>query len=745
MDPSRGGPAGNGVAADNDEVCLWLQKALDVQCREVVAVLQRCQSEILSDMRSRAPGSAATDLHSVSLPGGESKGAFELLQAHMVTPVPSECPPASPPARGYNPASPQGLRATSNQFLHVPLGQTAMHPLQKPQVLEIPGGIPPVDTECSHTDGDGKGSMEKSNDLWGKSEQTALAESDAETTTKDMMKEEATEVSSFKDSDKEAFESENCWKTEQDMTVTAGSSTNKVPWGGRRGSRASVRSSFNLPIGSGWQTFVANRQKMMKAISSKSTHSANKGEMYRRRKSRDFNQIVMKNEESDHKARNEISRLQRIVLSPRFELLFALVILANAIVMALEAQYNGLNLGYDQGFKDQEASDQVPWAEAVWLVAEWFFGLLFLIELTMKVTALKSIFFKDIWNVFDGLIVFAWIFDRVGEAELAIPPSVLRLTRLVRLLRLLRLVRTIQGFDSLYLMTASIRSSLSALGWSSAILFLGELMNALLMQVVLENYVKSDADPNDRYAIYERFGTCSKAMLTMFEMMFGNWYTVTRLLVVNVNEWFMVYGIAHQLFVGFAVLEVITGIFFHETFKVASMDDSIMMSQKNRQNKVHREKMDVLFHYADRDGSGALDREEFKAILGKAEIRTWLAAMDLDVSDVDTVFDLVANEEGALTSQELVDGVARLKGPARSIDVVALLKKVETLEKQMTKIGSQEQQRHQSELFHRVLPPLQVSPKAPSTSNLEASFKVADHYDEESRPLTGAAGGGVEV
>eukprot|EP00971_Amphidinium_carterae_P223799 4440556-Amphidinium_carterae.1 len=110
------------------------------------------------------------------------------------------------------------------------------------------------------------------------------------------------------------------------------------------------------------------------------------------------------------------------------------------------------------------------------------------------------------------------------------------------------------------------------------------------------------------------------------------------------------------------------------------MDDSIMMSQKNRQNDVHRQKMDTLFHYADNDGNGSLDREEFQNILRKQEVRTWLAAMDLDVADVDTVFDLVANSDGQVSAAELVDGVARLKGPARSIDVVALLKNVETME-----------------------------------------------------------------
>jgi len=398
---------------------------------------------------------------------------------------------------------------------------------------------------------------------------------------------------------------------------------------------------------------------------------------------RGFDQVVLKSQQNQPS-----TWLNRIVTNPRFELFFALLILLNTVIMALQAQYEGMNVAHEIGVVDISGSDSRPaekiWPNAtvIWDLAEWVFGVFFTIELVVKIAGLKKQFYQDAWNIFDSIIVLCWLVTALEAVQLPINPTLLRLTRLVRLLRLLRLVKTIQGFDSLYLMTASIRSSLSALGWSSALLFIGELMMALILQVVLEEYYLKDETIalEDRIHVYEYFGTFSRSLLSMFEMMFGNWYNITRMLVTYVSEWFMIYGVAHQLFLGFAVVEVITGIFFHETFKVASMDDAIMMAQKTRQNKVHEEKITALFEHADRDHSGTLDRDEFRQILGNKEVQTWLAAMDLDVSDVDTVFSLLHDENLEVSAKNLVEGVARLKGPARSVDLSALLQKIEELE-----------------------------------------------------------------
>ncbi len=61
----------------------------------------------------------------------------------------------------------------------------------------------------------------------------------------------------------------------------------------------------------------------------------------------------------------------------------------------------------------------------------------------------------------------------------------------------------------------------------------------------------------------------------------------------------------------------------HETFKVAATDDNIMVAQKTRAKKVHRDKMQRLFEIADTDGSMTLDRGEFAEICADKVLKTW--------------------------------------------------------------------------------------------------------------------------
>merc|ERR1712007_374199 len=53
-------------------------------------------------------------------------------------------------------------------------------------------------------------------------------------------------------------------------------------------------------------------------------------------------------------------------------------------------------------------------------------------------------------------------------------------------------------------------------------------------------------------------------------------------------------------------------------------------------------------------------------------MRTWMAAMDLEVGDGELLFEFVDSGVGKVTARELLNGLVRLKGPARSIDLISL-------------------------------------------------------------------------
>ncbi|CAK9043819.1 Muscle calcium channel subunit alpha-1 (MDL-alpha-1) [Durusdinium trenchii] len=335
----------------------------------------------------------------------------------------------------------------------------------------------------------------------------------------------------------------------------------------------------------------------------------------------------------------------------------------------------------------------------VFEVAELIFGIIFTAEVALKIFVEHLRFFREGWNWLDFIVVFVWLFGKTGQS-LPVNSQILRLGRLFRLLRMLRLVRQMKEFDALFLMTTAIRSSFMVLGWTIILLFVCQMLCALVIQQTLFGFYfdpKHEASFQDQQDVFVYFGTFTRSLLSLFEMTLANWPPVARLLMEHVTEFWMPVCLFHKLTMGFAVVGVINGVLMQETFKVAHMDDTVMVREKQRAMRAHLAKMSLLFQEADTSGDGRLDLEEFKSILDDYEVKIWLAAMDLDVSDVEELFFMLDDggvprqwggegsgkqefmallalslcrfNDGRLSAEELVKGVAKLRGAARAMDL----------------------------------------------------------------------------
>ncbi|CAE7225019.1 unnamed protein product [Symbiodinium sp. CCMP2592] len=188
------------------------------------------------------------------------------------------------------------------------------------------------------------------------------------------------------------------------------------------------------------------------------------------------------------------------------------------------------------------------------------------------------------------------------------------------------------------------------------------------------------ANQEAQLRVYEYFGTFTRSLLSLFELTLANWPPVCRLLVEEVSEWWLLMCLLHKLTMGFAVIGVINAVLMQETFKVAYLDDTVMVREKMRTMRAHVAKMSELFHEADTSGDGKLDFEEFKQILKKHEVKVWLSAMELDVSNVKELFTMLdTGGDGRLSADELVQGVSRLRGSGRAQDVRKILEMSEQM------------------------------------------------------------------
>eukprot|EP00929_Paragymnodinium_shiwhaense_P018257 TRINITY_DN12849_c0_g1_i1.p1 TRINITY_DN12849_c0_g1~~TRINITY_DN12849_c0_g1_i1.p1 ORF type:complete len:727 (-),score=108.25 TRINITY_DN12849_c0_g1_i1:55-2235(-) len=376
------------------------------------------------------------------------------------------------------------------------------------------------------------------------------------------------------------------------------------------------------------------------------------------------------------KKKKEKSVGKRVLNSPMFETAFAGLIFFNALCMGLEQQYQGFDTGYDLQLGGYSTAKETwPYAETFILVAESFFGIVFTVEVGAKVVIFRGDFCKSLWNLYDTLIITCWLVQNLSVFSIFMPPLVLRLARMGRLLRLLRFAKAFQVFDVLHLLVRSMMACMTVLLWSMMFLLIVMMGTAILLVYLLQEECQNEAIPLEgRLALYSYFGNFTNGMFAMYELTMGNWVPISRTVIENVSEGYMMFFFFYRTLVGFAVLKVITAIFNAETFRVTQQDDGILLMHKERQIGMHTKRMHQLLLEGDDSQDGFLSLEEFGDLMRDKSVQRWLAAQEIELKDVQLAFNIIDDSgDGRVSAEELVRGLARLKGTAKSVDVVTII------------------------------------------------------------------------
>jgi len=345
---------------------------------------------------------------------------------------------------------------------------------------------------------------------------------------------------------------------------------------------------------------------------------------------------------------------------------------------AIQMQYDGLELGYELGFRNYNtpAAGSWPGVKNALAVSFWLFGPLFILEICIKLVIFRSRFFRSLWNLLDVGITLLWVAEATALDILFMNPSIFRSLRLLRVLRCVKLIKFMKKLDALYLMVSALQSSVPFLGWAIVVLFILQTLTAFVINLILQNWYfgASQFPIDERRILFGYFGTFARALLTTFEMAMANWPVPARLLVENVSEWFIVLCLFHKLFMGFAVIGVINAVFNQETFRVASTDDITMVRRKQHGVNMLRKKLKKLFSFADADNDGLVDFNEFQHVLAEEEVKLWLSSMEYDASDPHLLFRLLdADKSGYIGVDEFIKGMTHLRGQARAMDLLAMM------------------------------------------------------------------------
>lgn len=367
------------------------------------------------------------------------------------------------------------------------------------------------------------------------------------------------------------------------------------------------------------------------------------------------------------------------------------VIVLNVCFVYLQLEFVGYAAG---AYIGAEVGGELANLDTVFSVVGNVFAVFFAIELCFKIFVLRSETFYarghvQKFNIFDMLIVLLSILDLwvLTPMQASLNVQVIRLMRFIRIFRALRVVRTFEVFSKLRVLVQTVIASFFALFWSMVLLTIIMIMTALLLcQALNLPLIDTDSGIEDdtKMWVYRYYGTPSRSLWSVFELTFsGGWPNYARPLVEEVNAGYAAFFAVYIAGVTFAMFRIITALFLKDTLTVASADMEEMIHEKMRDKAAFAQKLLDFFMAADISGDGYLTVEEFDAILQDERVKAYLSILELDTFQTRQLFEMLDDGDQKVSMEEFVKGALRLKGQARSRDVVAMMHDFNKLSKKI--------------------------------------------------------------
>eukprot|EP00439_Symbiodinium_sp_Y106_P040441 s3410_g4.t4 len=373
------------------------------------------------------------------------------------------------------------------------------------------------------------------------------------------------------------------------------------------------------------------------------------------------------------------SWLERLVHHSLFDVFFAWVVVTNSIFIGIEVQ-----TGLDGG----APSDTIN-------AIQWAYTGMFTLELILRIGGNGKSFFCSedwVWNYLDIFVVLTSVWEKVADVILRTGGDgdlphlsglrALRLVRISRLVKVVRLARVLRFVMALRTLISSIIYTLKSLVWAMILLCLIVYVFAVLFTQAAGDFLLLDGatllEPAPEMATSKTrfFGSLHASMLALFMSIAGgvSWVEVVGELQLLSTGWVFVF-IFYIAFTYFAVLNVVTGVFCQSAIDSAQNDQTLVLQSIQAEKQANIEKITNLFKAIDIEETGVITYQMLEDQVNSPEVQTYFEAIGLDVWDAWSFFKLLDSDGGgAVELNEFLMGCLRLRGQARSMDVVRVMR-----------------------------------------------------------------------
>jgi len=401
-----------------------------------------------------------------------------------------------------------------------------------------------------------------------------------------------------------------------------------------------------------------------------------------------------------------VSLLEQLVQHSMFDKCCAIVIVANALIMAIQVEYMGFH--------------NLTEPPLLLKVGSVTCTLYFLIELLVRMVVARASFFYTKewrWNLFDltivGLSMVELALDLFGSGASS-GISVFRVLRVLRIIRVIRIIRVARFFRELRIMINAIFQSARPMLWACVLLLMIMFICSVhLAQIVTDYRIEHEGRQLEEWErkLIKNYGTLHESIYTLFQVLSGgiDWGQSTDPLM----QLHWAYSLFMSAFVAFtclAVMNIVTGIFVETALHAPEDDQDAVLKEEWANEDSNMSKIMDALEGADIDGNGLLNSRELKKFLkssGGKELIIQLGVDDLQVWGLFKLLDI--GDTGSVELQEFIMGCLRLRGPAKSVDVTTLMYENKRVMKQMSTFMSYVEKQFSYLIPTRDPPSLQIA------------------------------------
>jgi len=368
--------------------------------------------------------------------------------------------------------------------------------------------------------------------------------------------------------------------------------------------------------------------------------------------------------------------LASVVMSPGFEYMAGLFVVLNALTLGIETNY--------------EVTHRVEHIPHLLSASEAIFCVLFTFEQLLRLAVHGTSFFTMpgwAWNIFDISVVGLQLLEQFSHVLTAqnvpVDVSVIRMCRLLRLIRITRLIRVVRLIQELRTLVASILGSLHSLAWTLLLLMLVIYTFSILFTQIISEAMERDVEHAESLSHW--FGSLGRTSLTLFEAILGgvSWEEVVWPLVMDVSPLCGGLFCFYVAFCVFALMNVVTGVFVEKASQTA---------REHKDMYIANHISDLFFNMQGVDWQeDCITWDEFQSKMDAPEMKEYFKAINVDPSEAYGLFQLLDTDgSGDVDCSEIVNGLLRLRGNARALELSLLMSETsrihQTLEKQAKEV-----------------------------------------------------------